>query len=175
MKREREWQTLVKSLQNQRSGLIQQQDCLRFVPNVSKCDIFRCMIEDQKYKSQSTIPANTCNKYDGTLIIALLKNLFPLPISTSLSPPSLSNYTHHHHHHHHHHHQHLPTFYTISTLHFQVTGLRISARAIAKRCFWPPLSCVPASPTWLPEKHQAKHGQNNLSWRVKGEAHNRDT
>lgn len=51
-----------KSLQNQRSGLIQQQDCLRFLLHVFKCDTFRCMIECQKCKTQSTISANNCNK-----------------------------------------------------------------------------------------------------------------
>mmetsp|Transcript_4636 Transcript_4636/g.10900 ORF Transcript_4636/g.10900 Transcript_4636/m.10900 type:complete len:101 (+) Transcript_4636:155-457(+) len=28
-------------------------------------------------------------------------------------------------------------------------GFRTRARAIAIRCFWPPLSCVPRSPTWV--------------------------
>lgn len=121
----------------------------------------------------------TATKSVGTVTIALLQMLLLLPPSSSFSYPSLPNYTYHYHHHPHHRHGHNRTFYTISTLHFRVTGLRISARAIAKRCFWPPLSCVPASPTWLQEesttrKTPSKTRPRQPILRVKGEVHNRN-
>ncbi len=51
----------------------------------------------------------------------------------------------------------------------RILGFRRIARAIDTRCFWPPDSCAPRSPTWAEERKHQKKLKYALQYRSKTE------